>query len=194
MVFYGIPTFLSYLTLKINATILVKIGDLLKKVSMWYHHQIPRYDMVLIFPFKSWFLKFDPPRKSTFCVFSDVTWRQYFDFKMFVTNFFLLRKSFISIKQVHRILHGWFPSEKTLCWGFPIERIEINPPLTNSNIVQAMFNSPTLETIPTIPPLYLDAKTLQYTPYFCSNHEHKRHWKNKNRFFFIIFRPFWYGK
>ena len=71
-------------------------GDLLVKVWSWYNLEILRYDMVLIFPCKSYSVNSDRPKIWAICTCSQVTWGGHFYFKMFITKFCLLEQSFIS--------------------------------------------------------------------------------------------------
>ena len=75
-------------------------GKLLVKDSSWYHHQIPRYCMVVNFPYNAWSVNSDQPKTRTILHMLSCLVRGYFNFKMFVTKFCSLGQSFISIAQV----------------------------------------------------------------------------------------------
>ena len=75
-------------------------GKLLVKDSSWYHLQIPRYCMVVNFPYNAWSVNSDQPKTRTILHMLSCLVRGYFNFKMFVTKFCSLGQSFISITQV----------------------------------------------------------------------------------------------
>ena len=49
-------------------------GKLLMKDSSWYHHQIPRYCMVVNFPYNAWSVNSDQPKTRTILPCSVVWW------------------------------------------------------------------------------------------------------------------------
>ena len=79
-------------------------GELLVKDSSWYHLQIPRYCMVVNFPYNSWSVNSDHPKTRTILRMLRGLMRGYFNFKMFATKFCSLGQSFISIAQVILVL------------------------------------------------------------------------------------------
>ena len=62
-------------------------GELLVKDSSWYYLQIPRYCMVVNFPYNSWSANSDHPKTRTILRMLRGLVRGYFNFKMFATKF-----------------------------------------------------------------------------------------------------------